>query len=205
MEVKKVMVTIFFMLLFVSCIHWGQALLTDTEYSGLKQAAGDNWNIDEYGDRIVITSKRLFWFYNAVSLPFMTEEQLEAYIKENGRQDYYEITLRFVKRWTEAEVKGARKKNGTIYEAIDHLQEKHGLMHLTPNKMNSFFPETEEDEKKIEAYEKDRDKLLSQLIDIPTYYSEQHSIFVVDNRMGFEAVWNEDITLIDLNRLFNQH
>jgi hypothetical protein len=205
MEVQKILVTVFFMLCSVSCVHWGQSLPTDVEYGKLKKAAGDHWDIEAYDDRIVITSRHLFWFYNAVSLPYMEEGELEKYIKESGRQDHYEITLRFVKRWTEEAIEEAREKNGSIYKAIGSLQEKHSLTHLTPNKMNSFFPETEEDEHKIKAYEKERDEYLSQLIDIPVYYSERYSIFISDNRLGFEGIWSEDVTMIDFSGLFTQH
>jgi hypothetical protein len=202
---KNILRIVCFMLCSVSCVHSGQSLLTDDEYGSLREAAGDNWDIEEYDERIVMTGRHLFWFYNAVSLPYMEEGELEAYIKESGRQDHYEITLRFVKRWTDEAIEEAREKNGSIYKAMDGLRERHGLTHLAPNKMNSFFPETEEDEPKIKAYEKERDGYLSRLIDIPVYYSEQYSIFISDNRLGFEAVWSEDVTLIDFGRLFKQH
>jgi hypothetical protein len=192
-------------LFFIACVHTAAPLLTEDEYSRLDSAAGNEWYVHVSGDEIVIESKELFWFYNAVSLPLMTEEELLAYIKESGRRDHYKIILLFVPRWDEKKVADARDHNNKIWKQISQLPQKYGLTHLSRNKQNSFFPETKADEVKIKEYEAEYAELEAKLIMIPDYYSEGYSIFWQDNRQGFEAVWAPDLNLKHFQDLFSAH
>lgn len=205
MVTQKRILAICIVVFCLACVEEDRALLSEAEQKRFEEAAGSGWTIHAEDDAVVITSMRPFWFYNGVSLPYMTEGELEAYILESGRKDYYEITLRFVRQWTEEEIDVAGKTNEAIYREIGGLREKHGLGHLTPNKEYSFFPETEADKEKIESYERDRDLLESRLIDIPVFKSEFHSVYITDNRMGFEAVWSDETPLIDFSVIFEHH
>jgi hypothetical protein len=188
-----------------SCVHTSPALLTPTEWERLQSAAGDLWTMSDLGDKIILETKTRCWFYNAVSLPIMDEQELTRYIKESGRKEYYQITLLFVPRWSEEKLTGAREHNDQIQAAIAALPEKLGLTHLTPNKENSFFPESETDKPKIKKYEEERARLEVELVPIPEYYSERYSIFWQDNRLGFEAVWAEGLHLDEIRDAFLRH
>ncbi|MBN1799604.1 MAG: hypothetical protein JW822_13595 [Spirochaetales bacterium] len=193
------------LLAFIACVHVGEPLLTENEYNRLKQAAGDDWSISASENKLVLKSTELFWFYNAVSLPHMTDEELIRYIRQNGRKDYYEIILLFVPKWDDKKVAEAREHNNRIWKQIGNLPQKHGLTHLTRNKQNSFFPETKEDEVKIKKYEAEYAELEAMLILIPEFYSEDYSIYWQDNRLGFEAVWGENLDVQNIRALFSRH
>jgi hypothetical protein len=185
-----------------SCVHSSTKLLTDEEYAELTGAAGTGWKLIYYGDSIVLKSDDLYYFYSGVSLPPMSEEQLKEYAIESGRRDYYELTITFVQKWTREKIEDARKKNDELRIEQRGLQEKHGLGHLTRNKLNSFFPEAPEDEPKIKAYEEDYERIQSELIRIPEYNSTKYSLFVTDNREGFEVAWSEDSVPPDFDTIF---
>lgn len=190
---------------FISCVHTTAPLLTETEYNKLKAAAGDNWSISTLADKIILESKELFWFYNAVSLPPMNDDELIQYIKQSGRKDYYKIILLFVPKWDDKKVAEARSHNNGIWKQIGNLPQKHGLTHLARNKQNSFFPETEQDKARIKKYEAEYAELEAMLIEIPEFFSEDHSIYWQDNRYGFEAVWGEDLNVQEITELFARH
>ena len=190
---------------FISCAHMGESLLTESEFDRLRTAAGDEWSISTAENKMILKSTELFWFYNAVSLPYMDDEELIQYIKQNGRKDYYEITLLFVPKWDDTKVAEARSHNNRIWKQIGNLPQKHGLTHLTRNKQNSFFPETKEDEAKIKKYEAEYAELEAQLIIIPEFKSENYSIYWQDNRLGFEAVWGENLDVQKIRALFSRH
>jgi hypothetical protein len=192
-------------LILIACVHTAAPLLTENEYSRLTTAAGDKWSVRMSEDKITIESRELFWFYNAVSLPLMTDDELLQYIKQNARRDYYKIILLFVPKWDEKKVAAARDHNNNIWKQISRLPEKYELTHLTRNKQNSFFPETEEDEVKIKKYEAEYAELEAKLTMIPDFYSEEYSIFWQDNRQGFEAVWAPDLNLKQFRDLFSPH
>ncbi|MBN1411125.1 MAG: hypothetical protein JW969_09785 [Spirochaetales bacterium] len=186
----------------LSCASAPPVLLTDKEYLKLKEAAGDNWDIFFEEDKITLTSRKIFYFYNAVSLPYMKPEELAAYAMESGRQDYLEIIMTFVPKWSDEKVTETRQKNAMVLKEQYDLVEKHGLTHLTRNKQNSFFPETPDDKPKIKKYEEEYAWLESQLIRVPSYKSEKFSIFVQDNRMGYEAAYSEEGAYFDPASVF---
>jgi hypothetical protein len=188
-----------------SCIHTTPTLLTDAEYARLKGAAGDKWTISSTKEEIILTAKELSWFYNGVSLPSMTDEELENYARSTGRQDHYRVTLIFVRRWSAEKMEEARRYNDDIRLQLAGLVKKHGLTHLTPNKINSFFPESEEDKPKIEKYEKEYAALSVKIVSIPQYYSQSWSIFWRDNRMGFEQVWGKDLGIDKISKVFSRY
>jgi hypothetical protein len=196
-----------FISLIPSCVSTPQStphpLLIESEYRKLKTEAGDDWDIGIFENKITITSRRMFYFYIAVSLPYMNEDELKAYIMESGRKDYYVITLIFVPKWSKEKIIEARKTNDEIRLKQYGLAEKYGLTRLTPNKQNSFFPETPEDEEKIKRYDAEYAELESQLILIPDYENESYSIFRHSNEMGFEAAYNEEIPRLDLRKIFS--
>jgi hypothetical protein len=203
MKIKILFIGIAVFLVTVSVGHsWKSALLEPREKEQLMGLLGSNWSIAEKGERLIITSKEKMWFYNAVSLPYMEGKELVKYIKSSGRRDWYEIKLLFVAKWDRKRWNMAREKNDKIWEKISGLPKKHGLTHLTRNKMNSFFPETDQDKVKIQAYEKERRGLKETLIVLPDYHSARHSIHRSDNRMGFEAVWSESGSSIDFSKVF---
>jgi hypothetical protein len=193
------------MVFVISCVHTTVTLLTESEDNKLKTAAGDKWAISSYKDEIVLESKELCWFYGGVSLPPMDEKELREYAQKTGRKDHYVITLLFVPRWSAEKMAEARQHNNNIRLQMAGLAKKHGLTHLTPNKMNSFFPETEEDKVKIKKYEEDYAQLHDQLIEIPEYYSESYSIFWQDNREGFELVWTENLNIKKISEVFTRY
>ena len=158
-----------------------------------------------YQDRIIITSKNLYWFYVAVSLPLMDEDEFIRYVKNSGRQDYYEITLIFVEKWTMEKYQEAKIHNQAIWEELDKLPEKYGVAHLSPNKMGSFFPDSEEDKEKIKKYDQEYKVLMAQLIEIPSHHSTNYSIFFRDNTIGFEWIWSEEELINSkLKKIFNK-
>jgi hypothetical protein len=189
-------------LFFISCQGMSVPLLSDQEYSRLENAMGEEWNVRWEEDKIIMTSKTLCWFYNAVSLPYMTEDEFSDYVEQAGRQDYYEIMLLFVPKWDTEKINAAKSENQAIREEINTLPEKHSVSHLMRTKTNSFFPETKEDEKKVAAYDKEYAALQEKIIRIPDYEGEHYSVFVNDNRMGFEGIWCETLSLINMDDIF---
>ncbi|MEJ2665232.1 MAG: hypothetical protein P8107_14545 [Spirochaetia bacterium] len=188
-----------------ACVHMPPSQLTPAENSRLQAAAGNNWTIKSGGDKIIIESKTPYWFYNAVSLPPMSEDEFIAYIKRSGHRDYYRITLLLVPRWSRQKIDEARRHNDDIRKKVSTLPQKYGLTHLSRTKQNSFFPETEADKEKIKRFEAERDKLEAELTPIPEYYSEHYSIFWHDNREGFEAVWAEDMHMDGFRQVFSRY
>lgn len=187
-----------------TCLALQSPLITKPEYKRLMETAGSDWDVKFEDHEIIITSKVPCWFFIAVSLPVMEPDQFVSYVKGSGRQDYYEIHLHFVSKWDEEKTSAAETHNEKIWEEIISLPEKHGVAHLMQTKTNSYLPETEEDEKRVAEYDKEYETLLEQLIRMPDFQSEKYSIFINDNKIGFEGVWNEDITFINISDIFGE-
>jgi hypothetical protein len=179
-------------------------LLTEEEYARLLEETGENWDVVIHAVEIVLTSKSKCWIYpDVMNLPPMTEAQAIQFVKLSGRKDYYRIYLLFVTKWDQEKINQAENQNIKISHAQNELAVKHGVDHLTPKKLGSFFPETKEDEAKIAAYEKEYQELEAQRIDVPDYQTENYSVFVSDNKLGSESVWSEeyDVFLV-LEKIF---
>lgn len=165
-------------------------LITRQQMRDIQRVLGPNWLLKEYRDEIEIASRTKLWFYNCVSLPYFPDNRkfYEKVVK-GGRKEIYRLRFIFVSRWSSARIKRVRERNDRIEKEINSLPEKYRLSHLSRNKMNSFFSDDEEERKRIREYEREYAKLSERIVILPDFHTEDYSIFMRNNRLGYECVW----------------
>ena len=165
-------------------------LITRQQLRDIQSVLGPNWLLREYRDEIEIASRTKLWFYNCVSLPYFSDDR-EFFDKvvKGGRKEIYRLRFIFVPRWSSARLKQAREHNDRIEREINGLPEKYRLSHLSRNKMNSFFSDDEEEKKRIREYEIEYEELRGKIIILPDFHTDEHSVFMRNNRLGYECVW----------------
>ncbi len=165
-------------------------LITRQQLRDIQSVLGPNWLLREYRDEIEIASRTKLWFYNCVSLPYFSDDRefFEKVVK-GGRREIYRLRFIFLPRWSSARLKQARENNDRIEREINGLPEKYRLSHLSRNKMNSFFSDDEEEKKRIREYEIEYEELRGKIIILPDFHTDEHSVFMRNNRLGYECVW----------------
>jgi hypothetical protein len=165
-------------------------LINQQQLRDIQSVLGPNWLLREYRDEIEIASRTQLWFYNCVSLPYFSDnrEFFENVVK-GGREEIYRLRFIFVPRWSSARIKQARERNERIEREINGLPEKYRLSHLSRNKMNSFFSDDEEEKKRIKEYEIEYEELRGKIVILPDFHTEEYSVFIRNNRLGYECVW----------------
>jgi hypothetical protein len=165
-------------------------LITRQQLRDIRSLLGPNWLLREYRDEIEVSSRAQLWFYNCVSLPYFSDrrEFFEKVVK-GGREEIYRLRFIFVPRWSSDRIKQAREQNDRIEREINGLPEKYRLSHLSRNKMNSFFSDDEEEKKRIKQYEIEYEELRNKIVILPDFHTEEHSVFIRNNRLGYECVW----------------
>ncbi len=161
-----------------------------------------HWTLKISKNKIIIASRIKIWFYNCVSLPHYPDKQV--FFKEvvkKGRQDYFRVTYVFKAKWSLAKLKQAKIHNRKIWRQIKALPKQYKLTHLIRTKQNSFYSKNVEEQKRIKQYERDYARIKAQTLILPDFHSRKHSIFLIENRMGFECVWIPERINLPLKRI----
>ncbi len=179
-------------------------LISKKAQQQINQNIGQGWDLTVTADKILITSKKKYYFYVCVSLPLIKDEKYfyENYVK-NGRKDYSTYRFLFEPRWSQKKLKDIKKGNDLMRKLIDNLPKQYKLTHLTRNKQGSYFAQTEEEKKRVKQFEQRRDMIEKHIKEVPDFHTKNYSIFVRDNRHGFECVYYGDDKYIDLKKIEN--
>lgn len=165
-------------------------LITRQQLRDIREILGPNWLLKEYRDEIEIASRTNLWFYNCVSLPcFSDNSEFYEKVVKGGRKEIYRLRFIFAPRWSSARIKQVEERNDRIGREINGLPKKYRLSHLSRNKMNSFFSDDEAEKKRIGEYEREYAKLREQIVIMPDFHTAGYSIFIRNNRLGYECVW----------------
>jgi len=173
------------------------SLITQNEIQKITNLARNLFTVSTVNEnKIILISKQTVYFYNSVSLPEMSREQFYEYVKNSRKKIHYRIELLFVKRWSLDKIRESENHNNSIEQKINKLPKKYNLLHLSRTKTNSYFAETEAEKIRVKKYENEYRKLMSKMIKLPDLHYKNFSIFIKDNREGFEMVWGEESSII---------
>lgn len=174
------------------------------EYKKISEITPEGWKIVIQGNKINITSKDTFWFYNILNIDVKSPEELEKFAKEYGNPRRYKIVVEFEQRWTDEKLKKAIENRDIIKQNIKNLPEKLNIAHLQPTKGPSYFMgETEEERGKVQRFERERKELEEELsaCKAPDFNTKKHSIFVSNNNKWYELIYpySEEPYLLEKN------
>ena len=174
------------------------------DYKKISKIIPEGWEIIIQGNKINITSKDTFWFYNILNIDVKSTEELEEFAKEYGNPRRYKIVLDFKQRWTDEKLDKAKKNRDMIKQNINNLPEKLNISHLEPTKGPFYFRgETEEERKKVQQFERERKELEEELsiCEVPDFNTKRHSIFISNNKKWYELIYpySEEPYLLEKN------
>jgi len=157
-----------------------ESILHSTEYKKLCGILLNGWEISVKGNCVTIRSKEKMWFFNCINMPaFLDSTELDKYVKNGGFYLNYNIVFRFVPRWKPWELKRYSYINDSIQSKISNLPVKYKINNFT-HKYGSYIGSTEEEERRVQAYEKEKLRLetIIEKYIIPDFNSGQYSIFI---------------------------
>jgi hypothetical protein len=174
------------------------------DYKKISKIIPEGWEIIIQGNKIDITSKDTFWFYNILNIDVKNTEELEKFAKEYGNPRRYKIVLEFEQRWTDEKLNKAKENRDIIKQNINNLPEKLKIVHLQPTKGPSYFKsETEMEKKKVRQFERERKELEEELsiCKVPDFNTKRHSIFISNNKKWYELIYpySEEPYLLERN------
>ena len=198
-------------------------IVEDSILNNLALQIKKHWNIEIREDSLIIESKNSMWvdFYNIAGAPFDDpeyEKYSEEYLKENGRKVKAKILFKLEPKWTQARKEYVLKVNSLIYREIDSLIYKYNISHLKRSfrwHEEHFWGTTKEEDKRIDSYKMEKEKLMNKMIIIPSYNSEFYSLFIVDRNWMLSEVNSahlvpvifpetESIEIYNLEALFDE-
>lgn len=168
-----------------------ESILQSTEYRKLCGILLKGWEMKVKGNVVKISSKEKMWFFNCINMPaFLDSVELDKYVKNGGFYLYYNIVLRFVSRWKPEKQKRYSHLYDSIQNKISNLPEEYKINNFT-HKYDSYLGSTEEEEKRVQAYENEKFRLETLLENyiIPDFNSGQYSIFISHDRCFNHCVY----------------
>jgi len=155
----------------------------------IKSKIPKNWKIITDKDMLIFERNGTVWslFENQISQPmsFETEEERAERIKKYGTKTKTQVIYRYEDKWSSKQLKDAYTNNDAIYKKISGLMDKYKIRHLYDEMLSAkgdeyFIEGTPAENKRIEEYKTEKQKLESQIINIPQYNTEKYSLFLME-------------------------
>ena len=162
----------------------------DEKLSQLKKELSQGWSISETDKKIIIEYKDEVWvlFENKINAPISRrskEEEIQR-IKEFGKKQKARFVFRKELKWNKEQYKKVEEENQAIrLKAFQELPEKHQIESLyskalSRKGLDTYVAKTGDDQKRIDAFEKEKEELLKTQKKLPEYESSLYSLFQIE-------------------------
>jgi len=180
---------------------------TDVILLKIKNRLPKNWNYVRTSSRIhfIRTDSVLVLTENRINAPSESAASVASRVMQYGKPGISKVVYRYETKWTKGEIQEAKNKNSATAKLIEQLPDKHNIKHLYNKSLSSrdkkiFTAGNEEEQKRINNYEKENAVLYSQLIEIPAFHSQNYSLFLDviegandDNHVVFPAEASNEV------------
>lgn len=143
------------------------------------------WGVKNDSNKLVFTRKDSIWKLdeNRGNMKGLSKEQIHQRIKENGTKTNCYIIFSFEPKWTLDDMLMASYNNTLYGEEINKLSEKYSISQYEDKENSTRFHKVykakdAKEQKIINAYNKEKKSLTSQLKKIPDYHTSKFSIFL---------------------------
>jgi hypothetical protein len=165
-----------------------EILKPDALLEKLKKQLPANWSMYIENERLIVKRNEPAYMQitNLINAPVMLvkKEQQEKEIKKQGKEIFCTFVFRVEPRWLPERLEKAKNFNGSIDRKMSQLEEKHHITKLyNPNAKsaaNLYRGKTEEEKRRIRAYEQEKNELEKKRIRFPDYMSEDYSLFLIE-------------------------
>ncbi len=189
-------------ILFLSIFFLGLHLAADAQnpfkedslLAKLQSELPDGYNLlfDVDNEELILVGKDSFYihFVNMAGIrPDQMNEFSDSTILKRGQKIVGLKLFKTTPRWTPEKMKEVRTHNTELYNKIEGLLKKHDLENVKQwNKWGEtgFTTHSPEEEKRVKAYEKERENLYKEMQSIPGYHTSKYSLFY------YACSWNNN-------------
>jgi hypothetical protein len=172
-------------------------ILRDSILILLGKSLPENWELKVYHDTLLIIRKNPVYclFKNQINAPINTlsQKEQEERIKKYGMLINSRFVFLIVPVFSEKEMKTIHNINNDITEQTGLLPKKYQIEHLAiKTKIGTIYRgKSQDDEKAVTAYEKEKDDFLKKQIMLPDYHTELFSLYIIK-----EEGMNDEYSLI---------
>lgn len=162
---------------------------TNKIYQTVQSVLPNGWSISAEENKLIVGRDEKVWFYNQINMPaFLGEKELENFAKSMNFASRYEIYIDYTDRWSDEKLKSVTEANKAIQTEMANLPEKHNLTNLI-NKFDEYIGSNEEEQKRVEAYEKEKSELEAKVQKLPDFNTNEYSIFISTNQSWSSGIW----------------
>jgi|GEM_PF-1174949 len=146
------------------------------------------WVMYTEEDRLVIKRREPVWILNEnrINAPVSLESSSERddRIRKKGMKGYARLVFRMEKLWTPEKLRCAANTNETVKADLKALPGRHGVEKLVDKSLSRkgetvYRGRTDDEKKRIAAFNKERDSIEKKLVKMPDYTSKQYSLFLL--------------------------
>lgn len=178
----------------------------DVILTKIKSSFSDKWEMFEKNGQLIIENNDFVWilFENQINAPLNMEKEQEKIerIKKFGKKTRAQFTFSYENKWSKEKIQKTKNENDLIYKNINALAAKYNISHLYNESLSRkgedfYIPTNQEEEKRIQEYQKEKSKLEGTLQKLPDYHTEKYSLFLI-SKVGcsdeFHIVYPEKIS-----------
>ncbi len=170
--------------------------MIDRTLDALSRALPDGWSLTQAGDTLTIERREPVWVLveNRINAPVTREtgDERSKRIRAHGRPGACRLAWRIEERWSAAKLADARAANAEIDRTVAALYAR--FPDVSPSRKGDDFFKTQnaDDEKRVQAFVRERDDLLARRRHPPDLHSERHSLFLVSREGADDEMHSVD-------------
>ncbi|HNW89639.1 MAG TPA: hypothetical protein PKN48_08235 [Bacteroidales bacterium] len=145
------------------------------------------WEIKNENNKLIFLKKDSIWVHkdDRSSLKNLTKEQIQQKIKEKGIKTTCFIIFSYESKWTFDDMLVATYNNALYNEEINKLSEKYKISQYEDKehstRFNKVYKATKAgDQKILDAYNEEKNSLLSKMKKIPDYHTTKFSLYLLE-------------------------
>ncbi|MHC9542502.1 MAG: hypothetical protein AB9903_23590 [Vulcanimicrobiota bacterium] len=146
------------------------------------------WVMYTEEDRLVIKRREPVWILNEnlINAPvsFESSKERDDRIRKKGRQSYARLVFRMEKAWTPEKLRCAAVTNEAVMADLKALPGRFGVEKLMDESLSRkgdivYTGRTDDEKKRIAAFNRERERIEKNLVKLPDYTSKQYSLFLL--------------------------
>jgi hypothetical protein len=166
--------------------------MADRLLDTLSRTLPEGWSLVLTGDTLTIARREPVWVLseNRINAPMSREtaDERSRRIRAHGERSACRLVYRLDERWTDGQLADVRAANAEIDSSVAALYAAFPNVSTSRKGDDSFKTQNADDERRVQAFMKQRDALLARRRPLPDLHSERHSLFLVAREGGEDGM-----------------